>query len=96
MSSITQQPNIFSNFPEVPMDAFDVFNESKHHLQLPPLYKLKLVRTYKADCPVCGGRSSTIDCNIRVVPCYYCNLLATKIQSLVRGRIARKKYKKLI
>jgi hypothetical protein len=52
-----------------------------------------LVRTHKAICPVCYGRSETYDPNNRTIICFYCSVLI--IQSNVRGFLVRIKRNRL-
>ena len=50
---------------------FCVFNIPSLY-DLPPLNPL-LIRTHKATCPCCQGRSETTDPHNRIVMCYHCN-----------------------
>jgi hypothetical protein len=50
---------------------FCIFNIPSLY-DLPPLNPF-LIRTHKATCPSCQGRSETTDPHNRIVMCYHCN-----------------------
>ena len=50
--------------------VFLIFNIPSLY-DLPPL--IPLIRTHKATCPSCQGRSETTDPHNRIVMCYHCN-----------------------
>ena len=58
--------NIVNTLPRTPPKL----NSSSNDL---PNYPLLLIRTYKASCPLCNGRSETINPYNRIVICNVCN-----------------------
>lgn len=60
---------------------------------LPP--PIPMLRTYKAICQYCGSRSTSIDDNNRISPCCSCRYgRIPMIQSIVRGYLTRKLFKR--
>jgi hypothetical protein len=72
-------------FPEVPEDAFDVFDLPMH----PPI----LIRTYRAYCPLCYIKTDSTNLSIREIHCMNCIEFVIKIQSWYKVRKCVKKYK---
>lgn len=80
-------------FPEVPLDAFEVFQ-----LDIPPLIP-PLRRTYTSYCLYCDGISHSFNPINRFSICHVCEIVcdmyATFIQSVFRGFVVRQKLLRL-
>ena len=82
---IIQNMVLIPGFPEVPLDAFDVFG-----IDIPPLR-----RTYTAYCSYCDGLSQSFDQINRISTCHICDMYATVLQGVVRGFFVRQKLRRL-
>ena len=98
---IIQNMALLPGFPEVPLDAFDVFG-----IDIPPLVPLDafdvfgidippLRRTYTAYCSYCDGLSQSFNQNNRISTCHICHMYATVLQCVVRGFFVRQKLRRL-
>ena len=78
------------------MSTFSIEENMRFELLPFPGPPLPLVRTHKACCPLCEGRSTSYDPRVRVVYCQFCKTITIPIiQKHIRGFLVRKKLKKL-